>query len=475
MNKTLKVDLCIVGAGSGGLSVAAAAVQMGATVALVEKDKMGGDCLNYGCIPSKSLLAAARMAHSLSTAHQFGLPDSQLEISISNVMQKVQSVITTLAVNDSVARFEQLGVQVILSNGKFLGPQTLQAGTTLINAKHFVIATGSSPAIPSIPGIETVPYFTNETIFTLSENPAHLLIIGGGPIGCELAQAFLLLGIQVTVLEAFHILPTDDPELVKLLRQQLIADGLTLYEGVKITKITASSPKNITVEIEEDGKHKHIQASHILLATGRHPNIHDLNLEAAKVSYNKKGVITDYRLRTTNKKIYAIGDVTGSYLFTHIANYHAGIIIRNILFRLPSKVNYHTLPWVTYTQPELAHVGGNLNEILKHHPKAKLFTAHFTENDRAQTEHDTIGMIKVVTTAKGEILGVSILGPSAGELLTPWILAMQAKVKIRQLAEMIVPYPTLSEINKRIAAEFYKPLLISKKMRRIVRFLAWFN
>jgi len=470
----LHVDLCVIGAGSGGLSTAAVAVQMGASVALVEAGKMGGDCLNYGCVPSKSLLAAARRAQDMREAEQFGLSAMEVSVDFSKVMAHVHGVIQTLSANDSVERFTKLGVQVIQKPGTFKDSRTLLAGDTIIKARRFVIATGSSPAIPPIPGLEKVPFYTNETIFDVIKKPEHLIVIGGGPIGCELAQAFLLLGTRVTLLEAFNILPRDEEDLVGVLREELIKNGLTLHERVKITQVNQREGQ-IDIVFEKEGQQQIVTGSDLLVATGRQANIQGLNLEAAGVCYSKKGIDVNASLRTSNKYIYAIGDVVGPYQFTHMANYHAGIVIKNILFRWPAKVNYYAVPWVTYTGPELAHVGLSSREALKQFPDARVLTWDFTENDRAQAEHRTRGKIKVVTTAKGKILGVSLLGPHAGELLLPWILAVQDKKHIRTMTDVIVPYPTLSEISKRVAGEFYTSLLFSNRIRKLVRFLRIFG
>ncbi len=467
MNSVIKTDIAIIGAGAAGLSVAAGAAQMGAKVVLIEAGKMGGDCLNYGCVPSKALLAAAKTAQTLRNASVFGITPHEPEIDISRVMASVQSVIKTIAVHDAVERFEKMGVHVISGIASFEDRDTLKVDHQRIQARRFVIATGSSAAIPPIPGLDRIQFYTNETIFNLNENPKHLIIIGGGPISCELGQAFLLLGIKVTVLEAFHILPRDEQDLVSILRDTLIEQGLNLYEKSKILEVK-STTEGIDILIEQEGKKINIQGSHVLVAAGRTPNIKHLNLEAAGIQYNPKGIQVDARLRTSNRRVYALGDVVGPYQFTHIASYHAGIALRNILFRLPAKTNYTAVPWVTYTHPELAHVGLSSADALKQDAQAKILTWDFSENDRAQAEYDTCGKIKLITSKKGRILGVTIVGPQAGELLIPWISAIQGKKTVRCMTDLIVPYPTLSEINKRVAGEYYTPVLFSKRTRRLV-------
>lgn len=464
--QTIKVDLCVIGAGSGGLSVAAGAVQMGASVALIESDKMGGDCLNYGCVPSKSLLAAAKKAYSIQSATSFGIT-AEVKIDFERVMQYVADVIKKLSHHDSVERFEKLGVKVLRGRAEFIDSHTVKVNDTCIKARRFVIASGSSPAIPDIPGLERAIYFTNETIFNLNQKPLHLIVIGGGPIGCELAQAFSMLGVKVSLLESEHILSHDDRELVEILKNEFERQGLEFHEFCKNIRVEQKA-NQIEVHFETDHT-RSVIGSHLLIATGRKPNIGELHLSRANIEYSAKGIKVNSNLQTSNKKVYAIGDVVGPYQFTHMASYHAGIVLRNILFRISAKVNYAAVPWVTFTEPELAHVG------LREGDKLKILSSDFSENDRAQTENKTVGKIKILTNKKGVILGVSILGPEAGELLTPWIAAVQKKKKVREMVNFIIPYPTLSEISKKVASQFFTPLLFSKHTRRLVRFLRIFG
>lgn len=472
MKNLLNVDIGVIGAGVGGLTIASGAAQMGASVALIEMGKMGGDCLNYGCVPSKSLLAAAKTAHRIRQSQLFGIQTTEPEINFANVMSHVHGVINKIATHDSVERFEKLGVTVIQSPGYFHDSRTVAAGAWLIKAKRFVIATGSSPVIPPIPGIDNVSLHTNESIFNLNEKPSHLIIIGGGPIGCELAQAFILLGVKVTVLEVFKILPHDEQDLVAILRNQFVQQGLNLYEDTKILEVKQSD-EGVSILIENNRQQQtSIRGSHLLVAAGRHPNISNLNLKAANIQYSTKGIQVNSRLRTSNPYVYAIGDAIGSYQFTHVANYHAGIVLRNILFRLPAKVNYNAVPWVTYTYPELAHVGLTSKEAFKQEGSSiKITTVDFTENDRAQAEHETVGKIKIITDKRSKVLGVTILGSQAGELITPWIYMVKNKKSIRLMTDIIMPYPTLSEMNKRVASEYYAPILFCERTKFLVRML----
>jgi pyruvate/2-oxoglutarate dehydrogenase complex dihydrolipoamide dehydrogenase (E3) component len=473
MSAEYNCDIAIIGAGSGGLSVAAAAAMLGVKVALVENDKMGGDCLNYGCVPSKSLLAAAKCANAGKIAQRFGMPIMLPDIKMSTIMQRVHKVIAAIAPHDSVERFTKLGVKVFAASAKFIDGETIQAGDAIIRAKRYVIATGSSPAVPPIPGLQDIAYLTNETIFNLEETPSHLIVIGGGPIGCELAQAFLLLGVRVTMLEAFNILPRDEQDLVALLRAHLIKQGLTLHEGIKIVSVK-NVKQHIEIVVEENGKQQTISGSHLLVAAGRKVNVDGLSLDKAGVVFTPKGIQVDESLRTSNKRVYAIGDVAGGYQFTHIANYHAGIVIRNILFKLPAKVNYAAIPWVTYTDLELAHVGLLTDQALKKDPAAKVLSMDLSVSDRAQAEREVTGKIKIVVDKKGRVYGVSILAPHAGELLLPWIMIIREKKTLRSLTDCIVPYPTYSELSKRIAGEFYAPKLFSPLVKWVVRLLQWF-
>ena len=474
MDKVLNVDVCVIGAGSGGLSVAAGASQMGAKVALVEKADMGGDCLNTGCVPSKALLAAAHAAQSMRDAGFFGVQSQVPEVDWKQVYDHVHGVIAAIAPNDSQQRFEAMGVIVIRAAGRFEDERTLRAGDRLIRAKYFVLATGSSAFVPPIDGLQDVDYFTNENIFDNSEAIEHLIVIGGGPIGMEMAQAHLRLGAKVTVVEMGRLLMKDDPELTKVVIDRLASEGMDFYEGGRDLRIEKVADGKITVRCQIDAGERCAVGSHLLIATGRRANVNGLNLDAAGVVYSPKGVEVDARLRSSNRRIFAIGDVAGPYQFTHMAAYQAGIIIRNMLFKLPAKVDYSAVPWVTYTDPELAHVGMSEADAIKAGKEIRVLRWKFEDNDRAQAERRTEGMVKVITTPKGLILGASIVGLHAGELIQPWILAVSQKLKIGAVASMIAPYPTLAEVNKRIAGSFYTQKLFSNTTRWIVRLLMRF-
>lgn len=477
MSDVIKPDLCVIGAGSGGLSVAAGASQMGAPTVLIERAEMGGDCLNTGCVPSKALLAAGSAAHAARHRSKFGIKDVEPEVDGAAVQAHVRGVIDAIAPMDSVERFEGLGVNVIQDHATFVDPKTVEAGGRKIQARRFVLATGSTAAVPPISGIDRTPYYTNETIFTAQPFPKRLVVIGGGPIGCELAQAHRRLGVDVTVLELFTIMPKDDPELVDVVRQSMIADGIDIREGVKIVRVEKTGDGVAVVfEGDGDGAEQRVEGTDLLLATGRRPVVENLGLDAAGIRHSPKGIEVDAGLRTSNRKAYAMGDCIGGLQFTHVAGYHASVIIKSALFRLPSKADHSRVPWVTYTAPELAHVGlteGQARE--RHGDNIRILRWPFHENDRAQAERRTSGMIKAITTAKGKVLGASVVGPAAGEIILTWVLAMNAKVKIGTMASMIAPYPTFSEVTKRAAGSFYTPSLFSDRTKAIVGFLRKFG
>jgi pyruvate/2-oxoglutarate dehydrogenase complex dihydrolipoamide dehydrogenase (E3) component len=474
MVASMKTDLCVIGAGSGGLAVAAGAVQMGAEVVLIEKGKMGGDCLNYGCVPSKSLIAAGRAAHAIRHAARFGVDGHEPKIDFLGVHDHVIGVIAAIAPHDSQERFEGLGVRVIRAPARFVGAQEIEADGQRIHARRIVVATGSSPALPPIPGLAAVPHLTNETVFDLTERPEHLIVIGGGPIGCELAQAHRRLGAAVTILELFSILPKDDPAAVGVVRDQLRADGIDLREQVEV-KAVVRDGNGIALTIEEVGAEQRIVGSHVLVAAGRRANVDGLDLEAAGIAYGPKGIKVDARLRTSNRRAYAIGDVAGGFQFTHVAAHHAGVVIKNALFKLPAKVDYRAVPWVTYTEPELAQVGLTEDLAKEQGVAVQALRWSFAENDRAQAERAMAGFAKALVDRRGRIRGATIVGERAGELIQPWVLAMSAGIKIGAMAQFIAPYPTLGEVSKRAAGSYYTPKLFSERTRKLVRFLMRFG
>ena len=472
--QNLTCDICIIGAGSGGLSVAAAAAQLGVDVILIEKHKMGGDCLNYGCVPSKAMIAAARRAHIMRTSAPFGIRPVAPAVDPKGVHDHIKSVIAAIEPNDSVERFTGLGVRVIQAAAKFVDAKTVAAGENRITARRYVIATGSSPAVPPIPGLDSVPYFTNETIFDNQQQIGHLIVVGGGPIGMEMAQAHRRLGCNVTVLEGLKALGKDDPELTAVALKSLLAEGLVIREGAKVEKVEGGIGR-VRVFVTENGQQSMIDGTHILVAAGRKPNVSDLGLEAAGIKHGRTGIEVNSGLVTSNSNVFAIGDVTGGLQFTHVANYHAGIVIRRALFRLPAKVNTDHVPWVTYIDPEIANVGLNEEAARKRFGKVHVYRWPFHENDRAQAERATEGLVKVVTDRSGKIVGAGIVGEHAGELIQMWSLAISQGMNIKAMTEWISPYPTLSEVNKRVAFGIYAGKAANPGVRKVLSFLRRFG
>lgn len=467
MPDLIETDICVIGGGSGGLSVAAGAVQMGARTVLIEHGRMGGDCLNYGCVPSKALISAANAAQSARDMDKFGISAGPVKTDMRAVRAHIQSAIGTIEPHDSVERFEGLGVRVIKATAEFVNDTEIKAGDLRVHARWFVVATGSRPSMPPIPGLDGVQFFTNETIFENTELPSHLIVIGGGPIGCELAQAYRRLGSDVTILDVGPILAKDDPDLADVVRNALVNDGIQVFDHTSVVRVD-SGP--IAVIADAKGEQT-ISGTHLLVATGRSANIESLDLGKAGIELNSTGIAVDSRLRTTNKRVFAIGDVTGGLQFTHVAGYHAGMVIRNALFRLPSKTNTTSIPWTTYTSPELAHVGLTAAEATKQGYKHSIASARFDANDRAIAEGRTDGLAKVVVDKRGRCLGASIVGHGAGELILPWVIAIKERRKLSAIAGAVAPYPTRSEISKRAASDYYTPKLFATRTRRLVRFL----
>jgi len=469
--KRIKTDVLVIGGGSGGLSVAAGASQMGASVTLLEGHKMGGDCLNFGCVPSKALIASGKAAYSQSHALQYGVADHKPKVDYAAAKDHVADVIATIAPLDSVERFEGLGVNVIEEYGEFISPTEVQAGDTIITARRVVISTGSSPLVPPTLGLENVPYETNETLFQLREQPKHLLIIGGGPIGMEMAQAHIRLGSKVTVIEGAKALGKDDPELAEVVLNSLRDEGIEIAEDALAAEIRGKAGA-IEVEVKDGRVFK---GSHLLMAVGRKANIDKLNIEAAGIERTRTGLVVDAGMRTTNRGVYAIGDVASDLQFTHVAGYHAGIIIRSMLFGLPSKAKTSHIPWATYTDPELSQVGLTEAQAKEAHgDKLEVVRFHYSHNDRAIAERKTKGFIKLMVV-KGRPVGASIVGYQAGELINLWALALANDMKMSQIAAMVAPYPTIGEINKRAAGAYFTPRLFdSAAVKRVVGFVQRF-
>ncbi|HEY4043500.1 MAG TPA: FAD-dependent oxidoreductase [Rhodopila sp.] len=463
-------DLAIIGAGAAGLSVAAGAAQLGASVALIERGEMGGDCLNTGCVPSKALLAASHALRAIRRAGRFGIVANHPVADWDLVRAHVHGVITAIAPVDSEARFRALGVNVLRTEARFVDPDTLSVGGRRITARRFIIAAGSRAAVPPIEGLDRARYWTNDSIFDLSERPDHLLILGGGPIGLEMADAFSGLGCQVTIVEAERIAAKEDAELVAGLRRALTLGGVSILENTSVSA-AAAGPALLLA----DGSR--IDGSHLLVATGRTPELAALDLAAGHVQAGPHGIATDLGLRSlTNKRVFAVGDIAdpagvGPRAFTHVGSYHAGVIIRRLLFRLPARIDYRALPRVTYTDPELAQTGLTEAEAAAAGLRIRILRWPLADNDRAIAERDTTGLVKLIA-AGNRVVGVGILAPHAGEMISQWTLAIARRTKLSALAGLIVPYPTRAEAAKRAAASAFTAPLFSTRTKRLVRLLS---
>jgi len=463
----VEYDVVIIGGGSGGLVVASAAAQLNAKVALVEKARLGGDCLWFGCVPSKSLLHASRVAHQLKNSSRFGVYTTPPDIEFSEATGYVQQVISTIQPHDSPERFESLGVEVIFGEGQFKDKKTFTVNGRDLTARAFVISTGSSPTVPPIKGIEQAGFLTNEQVFSLKERPASLAVIGAGPIGCELGQAFHRLGSNVTMVSSReHILPKEDPEAALVVERQLEADGINLIRGKRAQQVeVVDGKKHLWVGDEK------VEVDEILLSTGRVPNVNSLNLTAAGVDYSEKGIPVNQKLQTSNKRIYACGDVIGGYQFTHVAGYEAGVVVQNALFFPTAKTDYSVVPWATFTEPELARVGFTEEQAKERYgDDVEVLKQEFADVDRAQAEGANQGFAKLITTGKGKILGAHIVGPSAGELIHEVILAMKNQLPVSALTGMIHIYPTLSEVNSKAALQLKKRKYAkNKRLQNLLR------
>jgi pyruvate/2-oxoglutarate dehydrogenase complex dihydrolipoamide dehydrogenase (E3) component len=465
-NDILKVDLCIIGAGSAGLSLAAGAAQMGANVVLIEGAEMGGDCLNAGCIPSKALLAAAHVAHSRRHGTSMGIAAAKAEVDFAAVKDHVAAVIAGIAPHDSQERFEGLGVTVIRDWARFTGPDSVAAGGKTIRARRFVVATGSRAFVPPVPGIDSVPYLTNETIFALRDRPDHLIVLGGGPIGVEMAQAHCRLGSAVSIVEAGRCLARDDADAAALVLDSLRGEGIIIHEGHAAARIAATQG-GVEVVLADGTT---ITGSHLLVAAGRVVSLDRLDLKSAGVEYDRRGVTVGANLRSvSNRRVYAMGDAAGGLQFTHLAGAHAGTVLRQTLLGLPAK-GATLVPWVTYADPELAQVGPPEAEARKlHGDKLEVIRVEVVGNDRAQTEGETHGFLKVMVVG-GRPIGATMVGKGAGDLIGIWCLAIGQRLKLSAIAGTILPYPTRGEIAKRMAGAYYAPRLFANPwLKRLVR------
>jgi pyruvate/2-oxoglutarate dehydrogenase complex dihydrolipoamide dehydrogenase (E3) component len=464
--------IIILGGGAAGLTVASGCAQLGMKTLLIEKSHMGGDCLHFGCVPSKTLLKSASLYHQLGEMEKYGLPlIDPNPVDLKKIMKRVSEVISTIAYHDSVERFEELGALVIMGTPRFLSPHEVNIDGKIFSGKKVVIATGSSPFIPDIQGLESIDFLTNQSIFNLTKLPSSLITIGGGPIGAELSQAFVRLGSSVTLLNrGKHILDREDEDMASLVEDQLKADGMDIENGVTLSGISQTG-KMIQLDYIQKGEIHSLKGEKLLLAAGRQGNIHDLDLHKAGIVTQKSFIPVNNRLQTNLKHVYAIGDVNGQYLFTHVAGGEGSFVIRHAALGLPGTYSYSKTPWCTYTDPELASVGYNEKRAREAGLDYQVLNTGFHENDRAQAEGKTEGKIKILMDRKERLLGTQIAGYDGGNLILPSLYGMARKYKLMDILSPMLPYPTLGERQKKSAGSHYGPKLFNNRVKRILRLL----
>lgn len=468
-------DLAVIGGGTAGLVTAAGAAFLGAKVALIERDRLGGECLYTGCVPSKALIRSAKVLHLMRRASDFGLNPPEVSFDFEKVMDRMRRVQQQVGKHDSPERFRELGVTLFSDPAAFLSPIELQVGAQRIKAKKIVIATGSRTAIPPIAGLEAAGFLDHVSAFRLSNLPRSIIILGGGPIGIEFAQLFARFGVRVTVLEVVgQILPREDPEIASALEAILRAEGIDIHTCTKAFRVEKGGSEKI-VHGECTGTPKTFSAEEIFLATGRQPNVEGLNLQAAGVRYDNKGVIVDDTLRTTARNIWACGDITGKLLFTHVAEYQARLVVRNALFPFKSKADYRGVPWCTFSDPEVARVGLTETEARERFGDVKVYRYNFMDLDRALCDGEVAGLTKLVCARKGRILGAHILGPQAGDLIQEVVLAMRKGLPVGALSQTIHVYPTLAEGVRRTADQYYREKLFNGPFKRVLQLLMRFG
>ncbi len=469
-------DLGIIGGGAAGLTAAAGAAQFGAKTILIEKSaKLGGDCLHYGCVPSKTLIRTAGVYALLKRTTEFGLPQVQLPpVDLESVMNRVKNVIDKIQQHDSPERFCNLGAQVVFGNASFIDDRSINLDGQNLSARSWIIATGSSPALPPVEGLANTPYLTNETIFIQKKLPASFIVLGGGPIGLELAQAMGRLGSQVTIVEFMNqILGPEDPDIADILQQQLKEEGITIYTATKAVKVQYDNSLFSLTIADTSGKvqTRVLKAEALLVAAGRKPNIDGLALESAGVKFTPRGILTDQSMKTNIKHIYACGDVNGKMPFTHVAGYEAGIALTNAILRLPRKADYAKIGWCTYTDPEISSIGYNEKRAKEKGIKYRVWEEEFNENDRAQAEGTTKGKIKLLVSPAGKLLGCQIIGAHAGDLIHEWVIAVNGGIKLSTIASSVHIYPTISEVSKRVTGKIFAEKIFSDRTKNILKFI----
>ena len=467
-------DMIIIGGGAAGLTVAAGAAQLGAKTALIERERLGGDCLFYGCVPSKTLIKTAKVYHYARNMKKFGLPEVDVPpCNLKSVMDHVRRVIDQVAVHDSIERFQGMGVDVIFGSPEFVSDHEVSIDGKTLSGSRFTIATGSRPMVFPIEGLHETGFITNVEAFSMEDLPDRLVVLGAGPIGAELSHAFVRLGSKVTLVDILESpLSFEDSDIADVVIKQMVNDGISLRMDSKAMKTYQDGDHKVMVIEGKDGKEEAIQCDEILVATGRRPNVEGLSLEMAGVKHTKTGIETDDHMQTSTKHIYAAGDVNGKFPFTHIAGAEGSIIVRNAIMHIPGKINYNMAPWVTFTDPEIASIGYNETRAKQGEIEYDVHVEAYEEVDRALAEGEYQGKIKILTEAGSDkIIGVQIVGLHAGELIGSSVLAVNKRMKLSDLATPIFAYPTLSEIHKKSAGKYYAQKIFSPKVRNILKFI----
>jgi pyruvate/2-oxoglutarate dehydrogenase complex dihydrolipoamide dehydrogenase (E3) component len=462
-------DLGIIGGGAAGLTMAAGAAQLGAKTLLIEKaPELGGDCLHFGCVPSKTLIRTAQVYHLMGQAGRFGLPPvARPPVDFGRVAGRIREVIAAIQAHDSLERFCGLGARVVCGPARFRDEHTVAVGGAAYTARHWAIATGSSPVVPPIEGLRDTPFITNREIFALQKLPGSMIVLGAGPIGMEMAQAFTRLGCRVTVVDAApQVLGREDRDMAEAVREALVEEGVAFHLETAVQRTRDLGDRREVLVTHRDGRTQRLEAESLLVAVGRSANVDGLGLQEIGVEHDRRGIRVDARLRTTRKHIFAAGDVNGGFQFTHAAGYEGGIVLSNAVFRLPRKADYTRMPWCTYTDPELASIGLNEKAARQAGIRYTVWEEPFGRNDRSLAEGYSRGKVKMLLDAREKPIGVQILGPHAGELLNEWVAVLNGGVKLTALAQAVHPYPTLGEISKRVAGNVLAPKIFSDRVRK---------
>jgi pyruvate/2-oxoglutarate dehydrogenase complex dihydrolipoamide dehydrogenase (E3) component len=473
MGNSYDYDMGVIGGGAAGLTVSSGAAQLGAKTLLVEKERqLGGDCLHFGCVPSKTLIKSAHVYHLMKHAADYGLPSvDPPPVDFSMVSHRIKGVISTIQQHDSEERFCALGAKVIFGEAVLIDDHTIDVGGKRYSAKNWVIATGSSPVVPPIPGLAETPHITNKEIFYLDHLPGSMIVMGAGPIGIEMAQAFNRFGTHVKVIDmAPQILTKEDQVMADMVMNVMAAEGVQFELGATIASVRPAGDAKEVVITDNKGETRTLKADTLLVAMGRSANVDGLGLDNLDIKFNGRGIEVDQRLRTKQKHIYAAGDVNGGYQFTHAAGYEGGIVVSNAIFRLPRKVDYTYLPWCTYTDPELASIGMNQRTAANAGIQTKVWEEEFKDNDRSLAEGEKTGRIRLIVDEKEKPLGVQILGPRAGDVIGEWVATLNGKVKLSTIAGAMHPYPTIGEINKKVVGSLFSPKIFSEKIQKGLKF-----